>query len=105
MQRLNASSAGWAPSSVNVRDVLALAVTCSRCPLANWFMNAPIIVFGVPRSRTMRRKHLTRLPGWSPLAKAMRYAISHWSGLILYLDDGRLEMDTNVVERALRPAV
>jgi hypothetical protein len=35
----------------------------------------------------------------------MRYAISHWSGLILYLDDGRLEMDTNVVERALRPAV
>jgi hypothetical protein len=35
----------------------------------------------------------------------MRYALSHWSGLILYLDDGRLEMDTNVVERALRPAV
>ena len=27
----------------------------------------------------------------------------HWDGLILYLDDGRLEMDTNVVERAIRP--
>jgi transposase len=51
------------------------------------------------------QEHLTRLPGWSPLAKAMRYALSHWNGLILYLDDGRLEMDTNVVERALRPAV
>ena len=36
------------------------------------------------------------LPGWSDLAKAMRYALTHWGGLILYLDDGRLEMDTNV---------
>jgi hypothetical protein len=26
------------------------------------------------------------------LAKAMRYALAHWDGLILYLDDGRLEM-------------
>jgi transposase len=29
--------------------------------------------------------------------------LRHWDGLILYLDDGRLEMDTNVVERAIRP--
>jgi transposase len=47
--------------------------------------------------------HLPRLPGWSDLAKAMRYMLRHWEGLILYLDDGRLEMDTNVVERAIRP--
>ena len=47
--------------------------------------------------------HLPRVPGWSDLAKAMRYALRHWSGLILYLDDGRLEMDSNVVERAIRP--
>jgi len=33
----------------------------------------------------------------------MRYSLRHWDGLILYLDDGRLEMDTNVVERAIRP--
>jgi len=44
-----------------------------------------------------------RVPGWSDLQKAMRYALRHWDGLILYLDDGRLEMDTNVVERAIRP--
>lgn len=44
-----------------------------------------------------------RLPGWTDLAKAMRYVLRHWDGLILYLDDGRLEMDTNVVERAIRP--
>jgi transposase len=33
----------------------------------------------------------------------MRYALNHWNGLIRYLDDGRLEMDTNTVERAMRP--
>jgi hypothetical protein len=39
----------------------------------------------------------------SDLAKAMRYAIRHWDGLCVFLDDGRVEMDTNVVERAIRP--
>jgi transposase len=53
--------------------------------------------------RTWLENHLPRVPGWTDLAKAMRYALRHWDGLILYLDDGRLEMDTNVVERALRP--
>ena len=33
----------------------------------------------------------------------MRYALNHWNGLICYIDDGRLEMDTNTVERAMRP--
>ena len=41
--------------------------------------------------------------GASDLAKAMRYAIRHWPGLIVFLDDGRIEMDTNMVERAIRP--
>jgi hypothetical protein len=43
------------------------------------------------------------VPGWSDLAKAMRYVLRHWDGLTRYLDDGQLEIDTNVVERALRP--
>ncbi len=33
----------------------------------------------------------------------MRFAIRHWAGLIAFLDDGRIEMDSNVVERAIRP--
>jgi transposase len=33
----------------------------------------------------------------------MRYALRRWDGPALYLDDGRLKMDTNVVERAIRP--
>jgi transposase len=48
-------------------------------------------------------KQLGRIPGASTLAKAIRYAMNHWSGLILFLDDGRLELDTNTVERAIRP--
>ena len=29
--------------------------------------------------------HVPRVPGWSDLAKAMRYALRHWDGLIRYL--------------------
>ena len=44
-----------------------------------------------------------QVSGASNLAIAMRYAIRHWPGLVVFLDDGRVEMDTNVVERAIRP--
>jgi transposase len=37
------------------------------------------------------------------IAEAIRYALKLWSGLRLFLDDGRVEIDTNVVERAIRP--
>jgi transposase len=46
---------------------------------------------------------LRRLPGRSPLATAMRYGVSHRDSLGRFLDDGRIEIDTNVVERAMRP--
>jgi hypothetical protein len=47
-------------------------------------------------------EQLARVSGRSTLAQAIRYALNHWGGLVLYLDDGRLEMDTNTVERAMR---
>jgi transposase len=47
--------------------------------------------------------HVGRVSAASDLAKAIRYAIRHWPGLVVFLDDGRVEMDTNVVERAIRP--
>jgi transposase len=46
---------------------------------------------------------LARLPGGSPTAQAIRYALNHREGLCRFLDDGRVEPDTNVVERAIRP--
>jgi hypothetical protein len=37
------------------------------------------------------------------LATAIRYALARWPALTRYLDDGRLEIDTNAAERAIRP--
>ena len=46
---------------------------------------------------------LARLPGGSPTAKAIRYPLNHREGLCRFLDDGRIELDTNTVERTIRP--
>jgi len=46
---------------------------------------------------------VTRLSGRSAMAQAIRYALNHWDGLTVFLDDGRAEIDTNTVERAMRP--
>src|SRR5215217_3503924 len=46
---------------------------------------------------------LGQVSGRSTLAEAIRYALRHWTGLVLFLEDGRLELDTNVIERAIRP--
>jgi transposase len=46
---------------------------------------------------------LGRVSGKSALAEAIRYTLRHWQGLVLFLEDGRLELDNNTVERAIRP--
>jgi transposase len=46
---------------------------------------------------------LPLVPGRSTLAEAIRYALSRWDGLTRFLHDGRIELDTNPVERAIRP--
>ena len=38
-----------------------------------------------------------------PLADAIRYALRHLKGLGLFLEDGRVEIDSNTVERTIRP--
>jgi transposase len=50
-------------------------------------------------------QQLGRISGSSKLAEAIRYSLSHWLGLTRFLDDGRLELDTNTVERAIKPIV
>jgi transposase len=37
------------------------------------------------------------------LAEAIRYTLSRWEGLTHFIDDGRIEIDSNTVERAIRP--
>ena len=68
--------------------------------------------------RTLRQQHarpviddlktwitdtLPTLPQKQKLAEAMRYALARWEALGVYIDDGRVEIDNNIAERAMRP--
>ena len=48
-------------------------------------------------------KELPRLSGKSKLAEAIRYATSRRAALERFLSDGCIEIDSNIVERAIRP--
>ena len=48
-------------------------------------------------------QHLARVSKGSPMADAIRYTRNHWDGLSRFIDDGRIEMDSNTVERSIRP--
>ncbi len=48
-------------------------------------------------------KTLTQLAGGSTIAQAIRYGLSRSEGLTHFLDDGRIEIDFNTVERSIRP--
>jgi len=47
--------------------------------------------------------HRARVSSKAPLGEALKYIAKYWSGLVLFLDDGRVEMDSNAVERTIRP--
>jgi transposase len=46
---------------------------------------------------------LCRVPPRGGLAEAIRYALARWPALCRFLYDGRIELDNNPVERAIRP--
>ena len=46
---------------------------------------------------------LRRVPPRGGLAEAIRYTLARWPAFCRFLDDGRVELDTNAVERAIRP--
>ena len=45
---------------------------------------------------------MAKLSRKSDVAKAIHYALERWPALLLFLADGRAEMDNNAAERALR---
>jgi transposase len=45
---------------------------------------------------------LSKVSKGGKLGEALRYALNHWDGLLRYLDDGRIEIDSNTVERSIR---
>lgn len=48
---------------------------------------------------------LGKISGKGDLAKAFRYALKRWPSFTLFLDDGRVAIDNNVAERAIKPVV
>lgn len=46
-----------------------------------------------------RRRHLPQ----SDMGRALAYLLNHWPALTRYLADGRVEIDNNLVENAIRP--
>jgi len=44
-------------------------------------------------------------PPKSPLGRAVRYTLGEWEKLVVYLEDGRVPIDNNLTENAIRPFV
>jgi hypothetical protein len=53
--------------------------------------------------KTWLEGELVRISAKSTFAEAIRYALRHWKGLDLFLDDGRVEIASNTVERTGPP--
>src|ERR1700716_1100386 len=55
--------------------------------------------------RAWLEQQLVRVSAKAPIAEEIRYGLNHWDGLTRFLEDGRIELDTNNVERGIRPIV
>jgi len=62
-------------------------------------LSAPIVAAMKP----WLEKQLSHISRGSKLAEHIRYTLGAWDGLVHFLDDGRLEMDTNPIENLIRP--
>jgi transposase len=52
---------------------------------------------------TWLRAKLALISQKNKLAEAIRHALSRWAGLTRFPDDGRIEIDSNVGKRSIRP--
>jgi transposase len=57
----------------------------------------------VAELKSWLQAQLARASAKSAIAMAIRYGLNHWEGLERFLQDGRIEIDSNVVERSMRP--
>jgi hypothetical protein len=57
----------------------------------------------VTAMKSWHQMQFAQIPPRGGLADAIRYALSRWDALCCFLNDGRIELDTNTVERAIRP--
>jgi transposase len=59
----------------------------------------------VAEPRVWFEARIAKLPARGPIAEAIRHALNDWDGLERFLEDARIELDTNSVERAMRSVV
>ncbi len=52
--------------------------------------------------RSWLQATLSQVSTKSALAAAIKYALARWTALVRYVDDGRIEIDNNAAERAIR---
>ena len=60
----------------------------------------PVLELLHSQLETLREKHLPQ----SPLGKAISYTLNEWTALNRYQEDGRLQIDNNLTENAIRPS-
>jgi transposase len=63
-------------------------------------LSLPILTALEPLLQSLQERVLPK----SPLGKATRYCLAEWEPLNRYLKDGRLEIDNNLTENAIRPS-
>ena len=59
-----------------------------------------------PILQALKKRMITirsQIPKKLALAKAIHYALVRWEALVGYVDDGRIEIDNNPIERQIRP--
>lgn len=59
----------------------------------------------IEQFKTFLDENRSKVLSKSPLGEAFTYAVNQWPKLILYLEDGRLEIDNGLSERKIKPFV
>ncbi len=90
-QRLYAIERDAKARNLTARDRCQLREEKSR-PILDEFYRW----LGFNRDRTLPK---------SPIGQAIFYELDHWEGLLVYLTDGRVEIDNNATERDIKPFV
>jgi transposase len=62
-------------------------------------ISLPILASLIAKANYEKGSHLPK----SPMGKAIAYMENHWNALIAYATDGDVEIDNNIIERAIRP--
>ncbi|HVW58401.1 MAG TPA: IS66 family transposase [Puia sp.] len=55
------------------------------------------------RMKSWLQENYTQVLPKSPIGKAIAYSLPRWDRLSLYVTDGRLQLDNNTIENAIRP--